>query len=51
MNVSDENKINKLLDLLEEVSVICKRIEVTSGQLQKELREALNASWTAPPAA
>lgn len=39
---SEEQKVQRLLDLLEEQGVILKRMEATCGSLEKALRERLN---------
>jgi hypothetical protein len=49
MMPSEEQKIQHLLDLLEETNVITKRMMLTCEQLEKELRGRLNDDY--PPAA
>jgi hypothetical protein len=49
MQTLEEQKIQKLLDLLDEQDVILKRMMLTCEQLEKELRGRLNDGY--PPAA
>lgn len=42
MNPTEEQKIQKILDLLEEALLACKRVEIVAKSLDKALRERLN---------